>query len=101
MAANRLYTPEEKLRILLEGMSGIVSVADLCGKYDIKPARFYYWKDQLLNSEPEIFENRGCNRRLIFVHFHRNKSDPDRRFNSDPFPHVEDGLSCTGWRCGE
>ena len=40
-------------------MSGTISVADLCRKYDLKPARFYYWKDQLLNSAPEIFENRG------------------------------------------
>ena len=59
MAAKRIYTPEEKLKIVLEGMSGTVSVADLCRKYDLKPARFYYWKDQLLNSAPEIFENRG------------------------------------------
>ncbi len=59
MTANRVYTPEEKLKIVLEGMSGTVSVADLCRKYDLKPARFYYWKDQLLNSAPEIFENRG------------------------------------------
>ena len=59
MAANRVYTPEEKLKIVLEGMSGTISVADLCRKYDLKPARFYYWKDQLLNSAPEIFENRG------------------------------------------
>lgn len=40
-------------------MSGTISVADLCRKYDLKPARFYYWKDQLLDSAPEIFENRG------------------------------------------
>ena len=59
MTANRIYTPEEKLKIVLEGMSGTISVADLCRKYDLKPARFYYWKDQLLNSAPEIFENRG------------------------------------------
>ena len=59
MAANRVYTPEEKLKIILEGMSGTISVADLCRKYDLKPARFYYWKDQLVNSAPEIFENRG------------------------------------------
>ena len=38
----------------------------------------------------------GCNRRLIFVHFRRNKSDQDRRFNSDPFPHMEEGLNCIG-----
>ena len=59
MTAERIYTPEEKLKIVLEGMSGTISVADLCRKYDLKPARFYYWKDQLLDSAPEIFENRG------------------------------------------
>ena len=40
-------------------MSGTISVSDLCRKYDLKPARFYYWKDQLMNSAPEIFENHG------------------------------------------
>jgi transposase-like protein len=59
MAAGRIYTPEEKLKIVLEGMSGTISIADLCRKYDLKPARFYYWKDQLLKSAPGIFENRG------------------------------------------
>ena len=59
MTANRVYTLEEKLKIVLEGMSGTISVADLCRKYDLKPARFYYWKDQLLKSAPEIFENSG------------------------------------------
>ena len=59
MAANRTYKAEEKLKIVLEGMSGTISVADLCRKYDIKHARFYYWKDQLTNSAREIFEDRG------------------------------------------
>ena len=59
MTAERIYTPEEKLKIVLEGMSGTISVSDLCRKYDLKPARFYYWKDQLPNSSPEIFENCG------------------------------------------
>ena len=40
-------------------MSETISVADLCRKYDLKPARFYYWKDHLPNSSPEIFENCG------------------------------------------
>ena len=57
--SGRIYTPEEKLKIVLEGMSGTISIADLCRKYDLKPARFYYWKEQLLKSAPEIFENRG------------------------------------------
>ena len=32
-------------------MSGAISVADLWRKYDVKPARFYYWKDQLMNKD--------------------------------------------------
>lgn len=28
-------------------------------EYDLKPGRFYYWKDQLLNSAPDISENNG------------------------------------------
>jgi transposase-like protein len=59
MTAKRAYTPEEKLKIVLEGMNGTISITDLCRKYDLKPARFYYWKDQVMNSAPEIFENRG------------------------------------------
>ena len=57
--AKRFYKPEEKLRIVLEGLSGTIQISDLCRKYDLKPARFYYWEDHLLNSAPEIFENRG------------------------------------------
>ena len=45
MAANRVYTPKEKLKIVLEGMSGTKFASDFCRKYDLKPARFYYWKD--------------------------------------------------------
>ena len=48
-----------------------------------------------------IRDNAVCNRRLNIVHFRRNKSDPDRRFNFDPFPHAEGDQDCTGWRCGE
>ena len=58
MAASRVYTPEEKLKIVHEGMSGTISVVDLCRKYDLKSARFYYWKEQLMYSVPETFKNR-------------------------------------------
>lgn len=61
MGEKRAYKAEEKLKIVLEGMSGAISIADLCRKYDVKLARFYYWKDQLINSAPEIFENRVRN----------------------------------------
>lgn len=62
MSEKKVYKAEEKLKIVMEGMSGTISVADLCRKYNIGTARFYYWKDQLTNSAHEIFENRGRKR---------------------------------------
>jgi transposase-like protein len=59
MTARKVYRREEKMKIVMEGLSGTISVSDLCRKYEIKPARFYYWKDQVMSSAPEIFENRG------------------------------------------
>ena len=59
MVERRVYKPEDKLKIVLEGMSGTIQVSELCRKYDIKPARFYYWKEELLKSSSEIFGNRG------------------------------------------
>ena len=47
------------MKIVLEGFSGTISVADLCRKYDIKPARFYSWKEKLMNSSVEMFNDRG------------------------------------------
>ncbi len=37
----RVYKPEEKLKIVMEGLSGTIQVSDLCRKHDIKSARFY------------------------------------------------------------
>ena len=62
MLEKEVYNAEEKLKIVMEGMNGTISVADLCRKYNIGTARFYYWKDQLTNSAHEIFENRGRKR---------------------------------------
>lgn len=56
--AKRFYKPEEKLTIVPEGLSGTIQISDLCRKYDIKPARFYHWKENLLQSS-QIFDDRG------------------------------------------
>ncbi|MGC8514785.1 MAG: transposase [Thermoplasmata archaeon] len=56
--SKRSYKPEEKLRIVLEGLSGTIQISELCRKYDIKPARYYHWKEKLLQSS-QIFDARG------------------------------------------
>ena len=55
----KVYKPEEKLKIVLEGMSGTIQISDLCRKYDIQSSRFYDWKEKLLKSSTSIFDDRG------------------------------------------
>ena len=58
MIERKVYKPEEKLKIVLEGLSGTIQVSDLCRKHGIDPKRFYAWKQKLVNSS-DIFDDRG------------------------------------------
>ena len=40
-ATRRKYTPEEKIRIVLEGFRREVTVSDLCRREGIKPHSYY------------------------------------------------------------
>ena len=42
-ATRRRYTPEEKIRIVLEGFRREVTVSDLCRREGIKPHSYYSW----------------------------------------------------------
>jgi len=59
MNERKYYSPEEKVKIVLEGLSGTIQISELCRKYDIKPARSYNWKEKLLKNSPSIFDDRG------------------------------------------
>ena len=43
-ATRRRYTPEEKIRIVLEGFRRETTVNDLCRREGIKPANYYPWR---------------------------------------------------------
>ena len=45
-ATRRKYTPEEKIRIVLEGFRREVTVNDLCRREGIKPHSYYVRLDQ-------------------------------------------------------
>ena len=42
-ATRRRYTPEEKIRVVLEGFRREVTVNDLCRREGIKPHSYYAW----------------------------------------------------------
>ena len=53
VAARRKYTPEEKVRIVLEGFRREVAVRDLCRREGIKPGAYYAWTKDFMEAGKE------------------------------------------------
>jgi transposase len=53
VAARRKYTPEEKVRIVLEGFRREVGVRDLCRREGIRPGAFYAWTKDFMEAGKE------------------------------------------------
>ena len=52
-ATGRKYTPEEKIRIVLEGFRQEVTVSDLCRREGIKPHSYYAWPKEFMEAGKE------------------------------------------------
>ena len=52
-AARRKYTPEEKIRIVLEGFRREATVSDLCRREGIKPHSYYSWTKEFMEAGKE------------------------------------------------
>ncbi len=53
VAARRKYTPEEKVRIVLEGFRREVTVNELCRREGIKPSAYYAWTKDFMEAGKE------------------------------------------------
>lgn len=49
-ATRRQYGAEEKIRIVLEGLRGEISVAELCRREGISPTIYYRWSKDFLEA---------------------------------------------------
>jgi transposase-like protein len=45
---HRRWTPEEKIRIVLESLNTSIGMAELCRKYAVNPTVFYGWKEKFI-----------------------------------------------------
>jgi transposase len=52
-AARRKYSPEEKVRIVLEGFRREVAVNELCRREGIKPGAYYAWTKDFMEAGKE------------------------------------------------
>lgn len=46
----RKFSADEKIRIVLEGLRGEVSIADLCRRESIHPNQYYTWSKEFLEA---------------------------------------------------
>ena len=53
VVTRRKYTPEEKVRIVLEGFRREVAVKDLCRREGIKPGAYYAWTKDFMEAGKE------------------------------------------------
>lgn len=51
--ARRKYSAEEKIRIVMEGLKGEVSIAELCRREGISESVYYSWSKQFLEAGKE------------------------------------------------
>ena len=59
----RIWTGQEKLRIVLEGLSGKIEITKLCAKYQIANTQYYLWRDQLLKHGHQAFETKNISKK--------------------------------------
>ena len=53
VAARRKYTPEERVRIVLEGFRREMTVNELCRREGIKPGAYYAWTKDFIEAGKE------------------------------------------------
>jgi transposase-like protein len=60
---NRKWQSQEKLRIVLEGLSGQIEISKLCVKYQMAQTQYYQWRDQLLKHGHQAFETKNITKK--------------------------------------
>ena len=59
----RKWRSQDKLRIVLEGLSGQIEISKLCNKYQIAQTQYYQWRDQLLKFGYQAFETKNITKK--------------------------------------
>lgn len=59
MGKRRKFSTREKMEIVLTGLSSEDGIAEVCRSYGVSTVQYYYWKDQLVKSAPEVFKRKS------------------------------------------
>ena len=53
----RTYTPDFKLDVVMEGIRGEKSIAQICRERGIKDSLYYKWRDQFVSRAADVFND--------------------------------------------
>ena len=59
----RKWSSNQKLKIVLEGLSGQIEIGKLCNKYQISQALYYRWREQLLQYGHQAFDTKNITKK--------------------------------------
>jgi len=55
----RSFTARQRVQMVLEGLQGDTTVADVCRRHQISSTMYYRWRDQLYERADRLFEKDG------------------------------------------
>jgi transposase len=61
MTSHRSFTPEFKVQVVLEVLTGVRSASEACQHYQLKPDLISRWKAQFLEMAPSVFAQEAVN----------------------------------------
>ena len=59
----RKWWSKDKLKIVLEGLSGNIDISKLCSKYQLSQTKYYQWRDLLLKYGNQAFEQKNVTKK--------------------------------------
>ena len=61
--SRKQWAAKEKFKIIMLGVRGKYSIAEICNEYGITQSLYYRWRDKLFNDGEKLFERGGVDKR--------------------------------------
>ena len=58
----RQWKPEEKFKIVTEGLKANCTVSELCNRHQITQTQYYQWRDKLFSDGAKLFSHGGVDK---------------------------------------
>jgi transposase len=90
LQTRKLFNAEEKIRIVIEGMRGEDSIANICRKYGINDSLYYKWsKDFLEAGKKRLNGDTDRNANSAEVEYLKRENDNLKKALADLYLHNE------------